>query len=378
MTHLFFAHSNITLLFAQAIATSLPVEDRKVVWLEATDSNIHARESYQLHLLPEIWSETRFSDFSGRITLPAGRALARRPLDILRQLKGSVRELEEALSVEEKNANGAMQLWVAHRSKGYTHTARWCSQRGFPTHFYEEGTATYLDVAPKSGNDSSDAQRFDPVENLRKAMLRASGLGQLLRPIEPLLTDIWLNYPQISTQFSAQLPQCDMSPHFDAQYIARLLQKPQLNTQVMQAAANYPSEPYALFVSSVEVEDNFVHADDYFEAVAACRSLPQIAGLPFVIKPHPRNRPDVLARLKSSLDARIVKEEVSVSLEILASRLNCALVLGVCSSPLIYLPLLYGTATASLAPRLSQARLGHNGGRIRQFAQQFADVTATV
>ena len=379
MTHLFVAHSNITLLFAQAIAANLPAQDRKVIWLKIADGDARARAAYELHLLPEIWTSVRFASLLGPSFLPSGSALMRRPVGALRQLKRNLRELETLLTGEEKRAAGELQLWVAHqRLRDVLHAATWCAERGYPVHFYEEGISIYLDENSIPRESAPGAQRFDKANVLRRTLLQAGGLSHLLRSIEPLLCDMTINYPQISTLFAAPIPTHDLSVSFNADYIGRLLKKPDLAARVAQAAANYPREPYALFVSSVEVEDNFVNADDYFAAVAACRSLPQSAGLPFLIKPHPRNRPEVLARLQRELGAQLVEESVPVSLELLAAHLHCSLVLGVCSSPLIYLPLLYGTATASLAPRLVEARLGTSGARIRRFARQFAGVTATI
>ncbi len=379
MTHLFVAHSNITLLFAQAIAASLPAAERKVIWLKLAEGDARARAAYELHLLPQLWQNARFATLLGPKFLPAGKALMRRPVGAVRQLKRNLRALDALLEDEEKQANGELQLWVAHpRLPDVLHAAQWCRARDYPVHFYEEGISIYLDEKSNARAGAPGAGRLSKANVLRRALLRAGGLSHLSRPLEPLLRDMTINYPQISTLFAEPLPTHDLSAHFNADYIARLLQKPELSQRIEEAAAPYPRAPYALFVSSVEVEDNFVDADDYFAAVAACRDLKESAGLPFLIKPHPRNRPDVLARLQRELGAQLVEEKVPVSLEILAARLNCSLVLGVCSSPLIYLPLLHGTKTASIAPRLTRARLGSNGARIRRFAQQFAAITATV
>jgi hypothetical protein len=252
------------------------------------------------------------------------------------------------------------ELWVPHPDDSVCRLlAEQMHRSGKKVHFYEEGLGIYLMHSAPNVSKNWYQKTYSTV---RSAIAQLLGVGALYRPLSPNLDDAWLTLPQTPTIFPAELPVLDLKKRFHRKYIETLISSSSMGSVIPQAASHYPTDPFLLLLCSVEVEDHWFTVEEYHAALLAYLRRFQGKVSIIAIKPHPRTQKTVLDSLLEKVRALgfqcvMIREEFPVSIELLFPSLNCVAVVGGISSPLVYLPQLYGVPTHSIVPTIDVRHL---------------------
>lgn len=329
-------------MFAQAIALSLPTEDRKILWLGTQVAGSALLKLYELVLMKDLWGQVLYIDLNRKLQPVSFGRMLRSPISNIRGGRVAV----SAIRREIADLGGSIELWVPHQDDWSCRVAaaEVYASAGL-VHFFEEGLSIYLDRERRSR-----VWYRDIVSRWAKA-IGVGCRGAVRHPMGYYLTDIYQTCIDCDTIFDRNIRRRSLAELCGKSYTDRLLAIPSFGTVVGRLVAKYPTSPFVLFVNSVDVEDNYISLDDYVESVRRGIGAAGFGDEVIMIKPHPRNRKETIQALVAAFEGRsqVVDEDVPVPIEVIAPLLNLKAVVGTNTSALVYLKIIHGIETISIS-----------------------------